>query len=77
MIVTASAVESAVHQQRNHSESDFVDTLTATFSTLPAARFPNLAALGQEMTSGGGDERFRYAIDVFLAGLEARAAAGG
>jgi AcrR family transcriptional regulator len=76
LIVTASAVESAVHQQRDHNESDVINTLTATFSTLPAGRFPNLTALGPEMTSGDGDERFLYAIDVFLAGLVARAAGG-
>jgi len=77
LITTASAVEAAVHQQRGQEESDgdFVQRLVQAFAALPPARFPNLTALAPEMTSGDGDERFRFAIDVFLDGLVARAKA--
>jgi tetracycline repressor-like protein len=48
--------------------------LDAAFSALPADRFPNIARDGDVLTSGSGDERFTFAVDVFLDGLEARAA---
>jgi hypothetical protein len=41
---------------------------------LPADRFPNIVEHGDELISGDGAERFRFAVDVFLDGLEARAA---
>ncbi|WP_439676203.1 TetR/AcrR family transcriptional regulator [Embleya sp. MST-111070] len=39
------------------------------FLSLPANRFPTLASLGAELTSGDGDERFAFGIDVLLLGL--------
>jgi AcrR family transcriptional regulator len=77
LLATASAIEAAVHQQRadaGEADSEFVERLAEAFSTLPPTRFPNITALGGEMISGDGDERFRFAIDVFLDGLAARSA---
>jgi AcrR family transcriptional regulator len=79
LITTALAVETAVHQQRaagGASEEQFIERLNETFRSLDPARFPNLIALGPFMTTGSGDERFHFAIDVFLDGLVARAARG-
>ena len=44
---------------------------------MPPARFPNLTELSEEMTSGDGEQRFWFAIDVFLDGLVARAGPAG
>jgi AcrR family transcriptional regulator len=77
LITTASAVETAVHQERGHDttyESATIDHLTAAFSGLPADRFPNLTDHADQLMSGEADERFDWAIDVFLDGLVARAA---
>lgn len=77
LITTASAIEAAVHQQRARagvSESEFIDRLVRAFAALPADRFPNITALGENMTSGDDEQRFRFAIDVVLDGLVARAA---
>jgi AcrR family transcriptional regulator len=74
LIATASAVETAVYQQRDLDESRFHDRLHAVFASLPAARYPHLAALSAEMINGDGDQRFHFAIDTFLDGLVARAA---
>lgn len=77
LITTALAVETAVYQQRaagGATEEEVIERLTEAFRSLDAARFPNLVALGPFMTTGSGDERFRFAIDVFLDGLVARAA---
>lgn len=77
LITTSLAVETAVYQQRGAdglAEEDMVQRLAEAFSSLDPARFPNLTALAPAMTAGSGDERFHFAIDVFLDGLVARAA---
>jgi len=40
---------------------------------LPAAEYPNLSAVAEPLLSTAGDERFRFGLDVVLAGLAARA----
>lgn len=79
LITTASAVETAAYQRRGveqkDHEADVVDRLGQAFAALPPGEFPNVTALASELTSGDGDLRFRFAIDVFLDGLVARAAA--
>jgi AcrR family transcriptional regulator len=77
LITTSLAVETAVHQARavgGVPEEEVVARLNQAFRSLDPARFPNLSALGPLMTTGSGDERFHFAIDVFLDGLVARAA---
>jgi hypothetical protein len=77
LVTTSLAVETAVYQQRTAggvTEEEVIDRLTQTFRSLDPARFPNLTAVGPFMTTGSGDERFHFAIDVFLDGLVARAA---
>ncbi len=76
LITTASAVETAVYQQRGTTQAEqsaLVDRLSQAFAALPPATFPNITALSDELTSGDGDARFRFAIDVILDGLVARA----
>jgi len=76
LITTASAVETAVYQEREQAgfaESDFHAHLHEVFSSLPVSRFPHIVALSREMINGDGEERFAFAIDVFLDGLAARA----
>ncbi len=50
-----------------------VDELYTTFAGLPPDRFPLLAAHAAQMVAGDSDERFRFAIDVVLDGVLARA----
>jgi AcrR family transcriptional regulator len=76
LITTASAMETAVHQERGSTEGATVERLDAVFSTLSADRFPHIAAHHAVLVSGDGDERFTFAIDTFLDGLVARAARG-
>jgi len=74
LLTTASAMETEVHIARGHSQEETVERLDAAFGALPAERFPNIVEHGDVLTSGSGDERFRFAIDVFLDGLVTRAA---
>ena len=48
--------------------------LYATFAGLPPGRFPLIAAHAAQMVAGDGEERFRFAIDVVIDGMLARAA---
>ena len=45
--------------------------LHAFFRSLPADRFPALAALGQHVWAGNRDQRFSAGLDTLLAGLQA------
>jgi AcrR family transcriptional regulator len=75
LITTAAAVETAVQMERGSSEAETVQRLNDAFTNLPADRFPNMARHAGLLTTGTGEERFTYAIDVFLDGLVARAVA--
>jgi Tetracyclin repressor-like, C-terminal domain len=72
LLVTGVASEDVVRRAIDHSGE--VDQLYATFAGLPPDRFPLLAANAAEMVAGDADERFRFAIDVVLDGVIARAA---
>jgi AcrR family transcriptional regulator len=72
LITVASAVETATYQERGAEQGAVVDEIAAVFTTLAPDRYPNLSRLGEELVSGDGDERFRFAIDTFLDGLVAR-----
>jgi hypothetical protein len=39
--------------------------------SLPADRFPHIAAHAEAMTTGSGEERFEFGLNVLVAGLEA------
>jgi hypothetical protein len=43
------------------------------FASLPPERFPTLTALAGDLTEGGADERFEFAIELLVRGLEAMA----
>ncbi len=77
LLVTGVASEEDVRRARRRSDDDLreqVDELYKTFAGLPPDRFPLLAAHAAQMVAGDGDERFRFAIDVVVDGVVARAA---
>jgi len=51
------------------------DELREYFRSLPPERFPNLAALADDLTAGDEDERFEFALELLVRGLEAMGAA--
>ena len=76
-LVTAAAREDDVRRPRGHSDDnrrEQVDELYKTFAGLPPDRFPLLAAHAAPMVAGDGTERFRFAIDIAIDGVLARAA---
>ncbi|HYB19156.1 MAG TPA: TetR/AcrR family transcriptional regulator [Streptosporangiaceae bacterium] len=77
LLVTAAAREDDARRPRGSDDGDRreqVDRLYKTFAGLPPDRFPLIAAHAAQMVAGDGDERFRFATDVVLDGLLARAA---
>jgi Tetracyclin repressor-like, C-terminal domain len=49
-----------------------VNQYEAYLATLPSDRFPNLTGLADLLTSGAGDDRFDFRMDVLIAGLRAQ-----
>ena len=77
LLVTAAAREDDVRRPRGRSDDDRqsqVDDVYKTFAGLPSDRFPHIVAHAAQMVAGDGDERFRFAIDVVVDGMLARAA---
>ena len=78
LIVTATAIETATHQALGADRGErqeIIAELTRTLAGMPRDRYPQLTSHIAEMTAGAGDDRFEFAIDVFLDGLVARSAA--
>jgi AcrR family transcriptional regulator len=80
LIVTATATEGDVRRaamaEAGDDLDDMVDRVRDAFAALPPERFPNLTTHADAMTAGDVDDRFGFAIDTFLDGLEARSARG-
>jgi AcrR family transcriptional regulator len=77
LLVTAVASEDDVRRARGRNDNEFreyIDRMYDTFAGLPSDRFPIISAHAAPMVAGDGDERFRFAIDVVLDGVIARAA---
>jgi AcrR family transcriptional regulator len=49
------------------------DQVRAYWESLPRDRFPNLVELADVLTAGDGDERFEFALELLVCGLEAMA----
>jgi AcrR family transcriptional regulator len=73
LITTAAAVETDAQRARGQTEQATLQRMQNAFAALAPERFPLLTGHLGLLTSGTGDERFTYAIDVFLDGLVARA----
>jgi AcrR family transcriptional regulator len=76
LLVTAVASEDDVRRARGRGDEgdrEYVGELYRTFTALPPDRFPLIVAHAARMVAGDGDERFRFAIDVMVDGVLARA----
>jgi AcrR family transcriptional regulator len=59
---------------RDDDRQEQVDELRTTFAGLPPDRFPLITTHAAQMVAGDSAERFRFAIDVVIDGMIARAA---
>ena len=75
--VVADAYENSLHMQNRRDGQDtreyfegFVAQLRNYYSNLPADRFPNIRAHATTLTSGSGDDRFEFGLDLLIDGLD-------
>lgn len=76
LLVTGAASEDDARRAQGYSYDSFlqeVDTLHERFTSLPRERFPLIATHAAQLLQGDGDERFRFAVDVVIDGVLARA----
>lgn len=75
LYVTAVAFEESVEQLRTTTDpvevEAFISQLRAYFESLPVETFPHVVASAVALTSGDGDRRFEFGLQVILAGLAA------
>jgi len=76
LYIVADAYENSLHLQNMKEGEDvrayfegFSTQLTDYYSSLPADRFPHIRANAQVLTSGDGDERFTFGLDMLVDGL--------
>jgi AcrR family transcriptional regulator len=84
LYVASVAVEEDIWRERNRhlddeavSEEAVVASVRAVFERLPAEHFPLLHGMAATMTTGSGDERFAFGVDLLVGGLKARAQHAG
>jgi AcrR family transcriptional regulator len=67
LYATANAAEHSTRQSSSQA-ADEDSALAAVIATVDASMYPHIAQLGNELLSGKGPDRFKWGIDVFLAG---------
>jgi AcrR family transcriptional regulator len=74
LYVTAVGFEHSIYAAAGFDEAAVADRVTQMrtyFTSLPAERFPNVVALAVPLTTGAGDDRFEFGLDVLVQGLAA------
>jgi AcrR family transcriptional regulator len=76
LYIVTDAYESSLHMQKvrdGRTEREYFDAfigqLTDYYENLPADRFPNIRANARVLTSGSGEERFEFGLDMLIDGL--------
>jgi AcrR family transcriptional regulator len=77
LLVTAATIEDDVLRLRGRRDAgarrEHADGIYRLFSGLPPDRFPLITAHAEQLVAGDSDERFRFAVDVVVDGVVARA----
>jgi hypothetical protein len=75
--ITADAYEGSLYAATFGDEDNsqqYFKGIGAYFASLPPDRFPHVVELAEALTTGGGEQRFAFGLDVLLSGLAAKAA---
>lgn len=78
LYVAANAVEGALHvdqQRAGRDSAEYFAQVERHMAGLPPARFPTIVALAGMMTTGDGEERFAFGLDLIIRGLASQAGA--
>jgi AcrR family transcriptional regulator len=73
LLVTGAAHEEEMRRGDANDPQQQIDELSDLFSQLPPEHFPLISAHATEMLAGDSEERFRFAVDLIVDGLVARA----
>ncbi len=72
LYVAGAMVEEDVWRERaTGSELEVVGKVRAIFGGLPADHFPLITSMAETLTTGDGDERFGFGLDLLISGLRA------
>jgi AcrR family transcriptional regulator len=78
LYVAAVAVEEDIWRERaagqapgKVSEAAVVGNVRAVFEQLPSEHFPLLTSLAGSLTTGSGDDRFQFGVELLIGGLKA------
>jgi AcrR family transcriptional regulator len=76
LYIVADAYENSLYKQNLQNGQSigeyfegFVEQLTDYYTQLPADRFPHIRANAKVLTTGSGDERFEFGLDMLIDGL--------
>jgi len=80
LFVASVAVEEDIWRERGAGRDpelaaeEAVGKIRSVFAQLPPEHFPLLSSMSATLTSGTGDDRFRFGVDLLVAGLKALSA---
>jgi AcrR family transcriptional regulator len=76
LYITATAVEEGIEANvgiKVKHDDAFHERLQKFWMSLPADQFPNLVAMAVPLTTGDGDERFEFGLDLLVRGIASTA----
>ena len=72
--VIAGVFEDSLYERKGLPDGqmeDYVREIREFYAALPVDRYPVMAMMAEELTGADGEERFRFGVDVLIAGLVA------
>jgi AcrR family transcriptional regulator len=69
LFVNAAAYETSIYVEEGRSEEHVEQEIREEFAQLSPTEFPNIASLMPFLTSGDGDERFAFGLQLMINGL--------
>ena len=69
LYINATAYETAIYAEEGVAEEQIDEEIFAAFNRLDHSRYPNLFSMLDLLTSGTGDDRFRFGLELMIEGL--------
>ena len=69
LFINAASYETSIYAEEGRSHADVDDDIASSFSQLNPAEYPNMTSLMPLLTSGDGDQRFAFGLQLMINGL--------
>jgi len=69
LYINATAYETAIYEEEGVAEEEIDEAIAVGFNRLDRWRYPNLFSMLDLLTSGSGEERFRFGLQLLIEGL--------